>query len=168
MILGSPVTGGLVSNGKGSKGCKFEADTCQMLTFDRLGSQTVVVHIGPSLCLDTSDAFRETWGQLLREGARHFILRFAQTRALDSTGLGAVFSLLRKTAALGGCVLFEAPSVAVRLVSRLTGIFKIFPQFPTVDSALVFLERHGPRPKRVPTCGLGVGGAPTAPRVDGV
>ena len=81
-----------------------------------------------------------------RTGVRHFVLDFSGTGILDSTGLGVIFSLYRQLTPIGGQVVFASVSRPVQVVVQLTRTYKVFRQYPSVDSAISGLDQRSPSP----------------------
>lgn len=100
-----------------------------------LSSDTVVIHIGEALDFRNADEFKATFQEHVENGVRQFILNFADTEVLDSTGLGAIFSLYREISQDDGKVAFATVSEPVQVVVQLTRTYKVFRQFPSVDAA---------------------------------
>lgn len=103
-------------------------------------SETVVIDIGDALDFRNASTFKETCHELVEDGAQNFILDFSETGILDSTGLGAIFSLYRKISPHDGQVIFAEVSRPVQVVVQLTRTYKVFRQFPTVEEARKALE----------------------------
>ena len=97
--------------------------------------QSVIIRIGNELDFGNAAEFRRVCNQRVHQGSRNFILDFSETNILDSTGLGAIFSLYREIAPLNGTVVFASLSEAVRIVVQVTRIYKVFPQFPSTQAA---------------------------------
>lgn len=97
--------------------------------------QLVIVRIGHELDFGNAAEFRRICQERVHDGIRNFILDFSETTILDSTGLGAIFSLYREIAPLNGTVVFASLSEAVRIVVQVTRIYKVFPQFPSIQAA---------------------------------
>lgn len=100
-----------------------------------------VVRVGKSLDFRNAADFKAACQQHTKTGTRNFILDFSGTGILDSTGLGSIFSLYRQLTPLGGQVVFAAVSRPVQVVVQLTRTYKVFRQYPTVESAQQQLVR---------------------------
>jgi anti-sigma B factor antagonist len=94
-----------------------------------------VVRVGKALDFRNAADFKSACQQYVKTGTRNFILDFSGTGILDSTGLGAIFSLYRQLTPLGGMVVFASVSRPVQVVVQLTRTYKVFRQFPTVEAA---------------------------------
>ncbi len=84
------------------------------------------LHIGNSLDFMNRTPFKEATTRLLDQGVRHIVLNFADTERLDSTGLGALFSLYKRLNEVEGTLVLEAISRPVQVVLQLTDAFRIF------------------------------------------
>lgn len=94
-----------------------------------------IVRIGKALDFRNAAEFKTTCQNSVQEGTRNFVLDFTGTGILDSTGLGAIFSLYRQLTPLGGQVVFASVSRPVQVVVQLTRTYKVFRQYPTVEAA---------------------------------
>ena len=101
----------------------------------------VVVHVGKALDFRNAADFKASCQEHTRAGVRYFALDFTGTGILDSTGLGVIFSLYRQLTPIGGQVVFASVSRPVQVVVQLTRTYKVFRQFPTVETAFESLER---------------------------
>lgn len=105
-----------------------------------LNAETVVLHVGKALDFRNAAEFKGLCQEYVQQGVRNFILDFSETGILDSTGLGAIFSLYRQISPRNGQVVFAAVSRPVQVVVQLTRTYKVFRQFPTVDAAKEALQ----------------------------
>ena len=94
-----------------------------------------IVHVGRTLDYSNAKAFKEACFDRLELGTQHFILDFSRTGILDSTGLGAIFSLYRETSIKEGKVVFAALTAPVRMVIQISKISKVFPSFSSIEAA---------------------------------
>lgn len=94
-----------------------------------------VVRVGKALDFRNAADFKAVCQNHVKTGTRNFILDFSGTGILDSTGLGAIFSLYRQLTPLGGQVVFAAVSRPVQVVVQLTRTYKVFRQYPSVEAA---------------------------------
>ena len=97
--------------------------------------ESVIVRIGKALDFRNAAEFKAVCQEKVREGGRNFILDFSGTGALDSTGLGSIFSLYRQVSPLNGQVVFASVSRSVQAVVQLTRTYKVFRLFHTVEEA---------------------------------
>ncbi|MEM9998126.1 MAG: STAS domain-containing protein [Bacteroidota bacterium] len=105
-------------------------------SIQKVSAHAAVVRIGKALDFRNAAQFKTACQNHIRAGVRHFVLDFSGTGILDSTGLGAVFSMYRQLTPLGGQVVFASVSRPVQVVVQLTRTYKVFRQFPSVESAL--------------------------------
>ncbi len=105
------------------------------LTAKQAGPNMAVVQIGRSLDFRNAANFRGLCRQMVDQGIREFVLDFTDTGILDSTGLGAIFSVYREINPTGGRVAFASVSRPVQTVVKTTHSYRIFPQFNTVHEA---------------------------------
>ncbi len=101
-----------------------------------LNTNTVVVEVGAALDFTSAERFKRLLRERIDGGTRHVILDFSDNTVLDSSGLGAIFSLYRTLSPLGGTIAFANVSEAVRLVASLTRIERVIPQFNSVQAAV--------------------------------
>ena len=96
----------------------------------------LVIAVGKALDFRNAAQFKATCQQHAGRGVRHFVLDFSETGILDSTGLGAIFSLYRQISPDEGQVYFAHVSRPVQVVVQLTRTYKVFRQFDTVAEAV--------------------------------
>lgn len=97
--------------------------------------QTITIEIGEALDFRNASDFKALCKEEVQEGTRNFILDFSDTGILDSTGLGAIFSLYRNVSPEDGQVVFASISRPVQVVVQLTRTYKVFRQFSDVEEA---------------------------------
>lgn len=102
--------------------------------------QTAVIQVGKSLDFRNAAQFKQICHNLILGGTRKLVLNFRDTGVLDSTGLGAIFSIYRQLTPLGGQIVFAETSRPVQVVVQLTRTFKVFKQYPSVAAALQNLQ----------------------------
>ena len=105
--------------------------------------QIITISVGEALDFRNASEFKTLCNEEVENGARHFILDFSDTGILDSTGLGAIFSLYRKVSPEDGQVVFASISRPVQVVVQLTRTYKVFRQFPSVSEAREALLEGG-------------------------
>jgi len=93
--------------------------------------------------IDASSAasFKERMANLIDAGQRHLILNLSDVEFIDSTGLGAIVSLL-KTIGEDGVLLIAHPQETVQSFFRLTRMNLVFQVFPSEEEALRSLEKE--------------------------
>ncbi len=97
--------------------------------------ESVIVRIGKALDFRNAAEFKTVCQEKVLKGARNFILDFSRTSILDSTGLGAIFSLHKRVVPLTGEVVFASVSPPVRIVIQMTGIHRVFQRYSSVEAA---------------------------------
>ena len=112
----------------------------------KASAQTAVVRVGKALDFRNAPEFKASCQEHARAGVRHFVLDFSGTGILDSTGLGVIFSLYRQLTPIGGQVVFASVSRPVQVVVQLTRTYKVFRQYPSVESAITGLDQRAPSP----------------------
>ncbi len=111
-------------------------------TIERANKETAIVHFGQTLDFRNTDDFKAVSHAGVEAGIRGFVLDFAATGLLDSTGLGAIFSLHRKVSSVDGRIVFAAPSYPVLTIMQMVNVLKIFPVFKTVEEAVTALTEQ--------------------------
>ena len=105
------------------------------VAFDRVGNVTVAVL--PMEELDASNAadFKREVAPLL-ETTTELVFDLARLRFVDSSGLGAFISCLRKLNAKGGDLKLSGMSKQVRAVVELVRMHRIFDIYATKEEAV--------------------------------
>ena len=84
----------------------------------------------------TALAFTDRIGALIDAGARWLVIDLSAVTFLDSTGLGALLTSLRRAQALGGDLrLVQVPHAVYRVI-ELTALQAYLPRYASVDDAL--------------------------------
>jgi anti-sigma B factor antagonist len=115
------------------------------LTFEVIGD--VAVAVVPVEELDASNAgeFKREIGSVLDANAR-LVLDLGSVRFVDSSGLGAFISCLRKLNAKGGDLKLCCMSKPVRAVFELVRMHRVFDILPTREDAVrAFGRRNAPQ-----------------------
>ncbi len=99
------------------------------------GNQTIVTLRG-ELDLATQGTFRAQVIDLIVSGANHLVIDLSALDFLDSTGLGALIGIRRRTHALQGSMVLVCPTHAVLELFAIAGLEKVFDIRPTLDAAL--------------------------------
>jgi anti-sigma B factor antagonist len=106
--------------------------------------QVVTIDIGDALDFRNASDFKALCQEEADAGGRHFVLDFSGTGILDSTGMGAIFSLYRKVSPEDGEVVFAAVSKPVEVVVQLTRTYKVFQQFDdAAEARAALVEEDG-------------------------
>jgi len=96
---------------------------------------TVVTLLDRRLDAEGAPGLRSQIGALVDGGPRRLVMDMSRLRFLDSSGLGALVSTLRRT---GGAVALVLPpgENAVTDVIRITRMHRVFDIYPTVAEAV--------------------------------
>jgi len=70
------------------------------------------------------------------DGQASFVIDFAETAFIDSTGLGAVIAGLKAARQAGGDLKIAGVTGQVEVVLQLTNLNRVFRMYPTVEEAL--------------------------------
>lgn len=95
---------------------------------------TVVESTG-RLTMATASDLTAVIDKAITDGAPKVIIDLAQTVFVDSTGLGALVSGLRRAREAGGDLRIVAPSEQVSTVLSLTNLDRVLFPFPDVEAA---------------------------------
>lgn len=104
-------------------------------SLDAIDGSTTVVRVGPRLDFQNADHFKTLSRDLVSSGTRRVVLDFARTEVLDSTGLGAIFSLYRRLNTLGGEMVLAGSTPQVEAMLTLTRTDRVFERHDTVEDA---------------------------------
>lgn len=99
------------------------------------GSVTIVKPMEQALDAYAASGFRERVADIIRDGRRHIVLDLSVVGFLDSTGLGAIVSSLKRLEGTGIMVICGAGEMVMD-VFRLTRMDRVFPMVATLDEAL--------------------------------
>lgn len=104
------------------------------LRFEEQKGILVVTPLEARIDAIAAPSFRSAVGEKAA-GRFAVVLDLAKVQFIDSSGLAAVISVLKKLAP-GGTLRIAAPSEAVKTLLKITRLEKIFPSFPDVAKAL--------------------------------
>jgi len=79
--------------------------------------------------------FKETMKKFIEDGARSIVLNLSEVEFIDSSGLGAIVSSLKKLGQPGKLVI-SGTSDTVSTMFKLTRMDKVFRMFNTEDEAI--------------------------------
>ena len=100
-------------------------------------SPTTAVLLGKGrLDASTATQLKNAVHALVDNGTRELVLDLSETIFIDSSGLSALVSALKRLNSLHGTLILAAPQAQARVTLRLTMLDKILPIFPTLESAL--------------------------------
>lgn len=109
----------------------------------QVGAVLVVKPVEQALDAYAATGFRERMAGFIRDGSRQIVLDLGAVQFLDSTGLGAIVSTLKRLDGDGAMVICNAGEMVMD-VFRLTRMDRVFPIVSTVDKAIE-IARDSPR-----------------------
>lgn len=92
---------------------------------------------------DASAAFKDVVRRLVDTGARHVVMDLERVGFVDSSGLGALISLLKAVRGAGGDLKLASLSGPVRTVLEVTRLVRVFETHETADGAARSFEPGG-------------------------
>jgi anti-sigma B factor antagonist len=105
----------------------------------KIGSNVILAVLEPRLVADKAQPFKDAVGRYCTNGPISLVLDLAKVEFIDSTGLGAILSVLKrmpKGSELMVCRLNEA----VTNMFMLTRMDRVFTICKTVDEAVIALS----------------------------
>lgn len=86
----------------------------------------VVINIPKDFVVDEVAAFRTKINKLIEDRNKSFIFNFSECNFIDSTGLGALVSIYKKCAEMGGSIKLKSLNPEVEKLFKLTRLDKVF------------------------------------------
>lgn len=99
-------------------------------------SGVMIVRVDGQLVVGNRNELKEHLERLLDAGERRFLIDFAQTGYIDSSGLGALVVLARKVREEGGDLRLSGLNEDLRSLFELTKLDTLFAISDTPDQAL--------------------------------
>jgi anti-sigma B factor antagonist len=96
----------------------------------------MIVRVEGQLVVGNRNELKEHLQGLLEKGERRFLIDFAQTGYIDSSGLGALVALARKVREEGGDLRLSGLNEDLRSLFELTKLDTLFAISETPDQAL--------------------------------
>ena len=109
--------------------------TLEIMTTQRPNGVAVVQPTG-RIDRYTALAFKKRLGELIDSGYRWLVIDFSAVTFLDSTGLGALITGLKRAQELGGDLRLAQVPHNVRMMIELTALQYYLPRYASVDDAL--------------------------------
>jgi anti-sigma B factor antagonist len=103
------------------------------------GNVTVAAVGCDRLDASMADRFKEEMAELVSDGGARLVLDLTGVKFIDSTGIGAVASVLKRNGPKGRMMLCGVQPT-VRKVFEITRFFKIIPAADTREAAVAALE----------------------------
>jgi len=100
-----------------------------MLTHHKNGSLVIVKPLERRLDADSSRYFKEKMAEFINQGEAQILLNLSEVQFIDSSGLGALLSLLRQLGEQGNLMLCGIAENVMNLfrLTRLNRVFQIYP-----------------------------------------
>jgi anti-sigma B factor antagonist len=105
----------------------------------QIGTNVVLEVLEPRLVTDKAQAFKEAVGRYFANGPISLVLDLAKVEFIDSSGLGAILSLLKRMPK-GSELLVCRLNEAVTNMFMLTRMDRVFTICKTVDEAMITLS----------------------------
>jgi anti-sigma B factor antagonist len=93
-----------------------------------------VLQLVGKLNMVSAGPLRKQIADLVEQGHSRVAIDLGEMEFLDSSGLGALISGLKSTRQAGGDLRIAAPNEQARLVLSLTGMERVLPPYPDVES----------------------------------
>lgn len=106
------------------------------LSDSKSASGVMIVRVEGQLVVGNRNDLKEHLQRLLEKGERRFLIDFAQTGYIDSSGLGALVALARKVREEGGDLRLSGLNEDLRSLFELTKLDTLFAISETPDQAL--------------------------------
>ena len=95
----------------------------------------LVVDVGGEIDVYTSPKLRERLVAVVADGADHLVIDLEDVEFIDSTGLGVLVGILKRTRARGGSMSLVCSQDGLLRVFRITGLERVFSIYGSVDAA---------------------------------
>jgi anti-sigma B factor antagonist len=105
----------------------------------QIGETTILKILESRLGADRANDFKEVVGKYVQEDKTCLVIDLSELTFMDSSGLGALVSLLKIVGKHGG-IAIAGPQAAVQALFRLTRMDKVFRIFPAVSPAVEALN----------------------------
>jgi anti-sigma B factor antagonist len=106
------------------------------LSDTKSSSGVVIVKVEGQLVVGNRNELKEHLQRMLEKGERRFLIDFAETGYIDSSGLGALVALARKVREEGGDLRLSGLNEDLRSLFELTKLDTLFTITDTPDQAL--------------------------------
>lgn len=102
----------------------------------RNAAGATVVEVDGQLIVGNRQELKDLVLQALQDGARNFVVDFARTSYIDSSGLGVLVSLSKKTREGGGELRLAGLNEDLQTLFELTKLDTLFQIWSTLEEAL--------------------------------
>jgi anti-anti-sigma factor len=100
------------------------------------GPDTAVLSLAGEVDVANAAQVRDSALMLVDSGVKNIVIDHHSTEYMDSTGLGTLVGLLKRTRELGGDVVIAAAQPRVKRVFEITGLTQVFRMYDDVAAAL--------------------------------
>ncbi|PIR20056.1 MAG: anti-anti-sigma factor [Deltaproteobacteria bacterium CG11_big_fil_rev_8_21_14_0_20_47_16] len=97
--------------------------------------EIVVLKCKGSLDAESVASFKKSTQKMVDEGSRYFVIDATALNFVDSMGLGAIISLMRRVQADRGEIKLASLSPDIRMIFELTRLHRVFDICATVSDA---------------------------------
>lgn len=105
------------------------------ISIEKTGGVTVIKLDG-SLDAETVQAFKAKAYKIVEEGSSRLVLDATRLEFVDSMGLGALISLLRRVRTKQGDVKIASPNKDVMSIFEITRLHRLFEIYPNAEAAV--------------------------------
>ena len=102
---------------------------------------TIILQIFGEMNIRNAQGFRKEFDRHMKSGCREFIIDMSTMDAIDSSGIGVLFAIMKTIKPLEGLVSIFGPNQTVRTVFGLTRLNKYIPVYATLDEALAAVKK---------------------------
>ena len=100
------------------------------------GPDTAVISLTGEVDVANAAQVRDSALMLVDSGAKNLVVDLNSTEYMDSTGLGMLVGLLKRTKEIGGDVVIAAAQPRVKRLFEITGLTQVFRIYDEVAAAL--------------------------------
>lgn len=113
------------------------------ITTEQVGGVTVATPQGEYLIASNVEDFRRDVSSIVESRAK-VVFDMSHLQFIDSSGIGAILSCLRRLSAAGGDLKLYGLTKPVKAVFQITRMHRIFDSFDTREEALAAAEQNAP------------------------
>lgn len=100
-----------------------------------LGDRTKAVDIEGEIDVSTSPRIKEILNDLIDQGERNLIINLEKVRYIDSTGLVAFISALKRVREKNGKIVLICTNPHIMKIFNITGLINVFEVYQTQEQA---------------------------------
>ena len=103
----------------------------------KIVNRNLIVNISEELDHHNAEIIREKIDKMVnRNNIKYIIFNFANTRFMDSSGIGVIMGRYKNIKNLGGGVVVTNVNPRVDRIFRLSGLYKIIKSYDSIELAL--------------------------------